>query len=73
MATAVDPVKRITAVELAEALQGSEPVVVLDVRRRDAWANDPERIPGAIWLPLEELPRRATDLGEATHIVLYCD
>ncbi len=29
-----------------------ERVVVLDVRRREAWTTDPAHIPDAIWLPL---------------------
>jgi len=72
MATTGVEVKRITALELAEGLQRGDPIVVLDVRRREAWASNPERIPGATWLPLEELPQRAKDMSPDTRIVLYC-
>lgn len=63
---------RITASELARWLRAGEAVAILDVRRREAWASDPARIPGALWLPLEEVPRRVRDLRRDTHLVVYC-
>jgi rhodanese-related sulfurtransferase len=72
MPMATDEVARITAHELAGYLRQEERLVVLDVRRREAWAADPEHIPGAIWLPLEEVPERTQDLPPDTRIVLYC-
>lgn len=63
---------RITAEALDTAIRGGEALAVLDVRRREAWTSDPTRIPGAVWLPLEEVPQRARELPADTHLVLYC-
>ena len=72
MPTSTDDVERITADELNARLRRGERIAVLDVRRREAWATDPDHIPGAIWVPLEEAEQRARDLPPDTHIVLYC-
>jgi rhodanese-related sulfurtransferase len=63
---------RLTASELETALAGGERVLVLDVRRRDAWTSDPERIPGAVWSPLDELPGLARRLPRDLPLVVYC-
>ena len=67
-----DDATRITPHELAGSLRQGERIVVLDVRRREAWAADPDHIPGAMWVPLEEVPQRTRDLPPDTPIVLYC-
>lgn len=73
MATiSVGDIERITARRLDAARRRGEPVVILDVRRREAWTVDPARIPGAVWLPLEEVPQRARDLPADAHLVVYC-
>lgn len=72
MPNTVYDVERITALELNSRLRRRERIAVLDVRRREAWASDPDHIPGAIWVPLEEAEQRARDLPPDTHIVLYC-
>jgi len=69
-------VDELTVEALAARLDGGAadgpPVVVLDVRHRDAWARDPHRIPGAVWVPLDEIPARARDLPRDAHLVVYC-
>jgi len=67
-----DGVERITPEMLAAAAAGAVPLAILDVRRREAWSADPARIPGARWLPLEEVPRWARQLPRDTHLVVYC-
>ncbi len=63
---------RIAPHKLAGYLRQGERIVVLDVRRREAWVADPDHIPGATWVPLEEVPQRTRELRPDTHIVLYC-
>jgi rhodanese-related sulfurtransferase len=63
---------RITVSELDRRLRAGEALAILDVRRREAWATDPARIPGALWLPLEEVPQRVRELPRDTHLVVYC-
>jgi len=66
-------VGRITARELEGRLRREERLAVLDVRRREAWTTNPARVPGATWVPLEEVPARARELPRETHLVVYCD
>jgi rhodanese-related sulfurtransferase len=63
---------RLTAPELETAMAGGERLLVLDVRRRDAWTSDPERIPGALWIPLDEVPGLARQLPRDLPLVVYC-
>jgi rhodanese-related sulfurtransferase len=63
---------RVSPAEVAEGLRRGERIVVIDVRGRDAWTGEPSRIPGSIWLPLEEIPRRARGLPSDAHLVVYC-
>jgi rhodanese-related sulfurtransferase len=63
---------RITVEDLRARLSRGEKNVLLDVRRREAWTAEPVRIPQALWLPLEEVPRRARDLPRDARIVVYC-
>jgi rhodanese-related sulfurtransferase len=65
-------IERMTPRELDRARRGGEAPVVLDVRRRDAWATEPARIPGAVWVPLDEVPQRARDLPAGVRHVVYC-
>jgi rhodanese-related sulfurtransferase len=72
MTAPTSKVGRITPAALQAARGAGEPVVVLDVRRRDAWSSEPARIPGAVWVPLDEVPHRARDLPADAHLILYC-
>lgn len=72
MSVATNGIGSVTPTELEASLRRGERLIVLDVRRRDAWSESPDRIPGAMWLPLEEVPRRARDLPTDAHLVVYC-
>ena len=64
------PVPEITAVELKRRLDAKEKFVLVDVREQFEW--DIARIPGAILIPLGELPSRMSELDSADEIVLHC-
>ena len=72
MAEASHDVTRITASDVMACRKRGERLGILDVRRREAWSSDPARIPGAIWVPLDEVPRRARELPADAHLVVYC-
>ena len=72
MAESVNNVGRMAASELNARLRQGDRIALLDVRRREAWTADLGHIPGAIWLPLEEVPQRVRDLPRDMQIVLYC-
>ena len=58
--------------EVRQRLDRGEPVVFLDVRNPQAWASSDVKLPGAIRIPLDELPERAGELPRDRPIVAYC-
>ena len=64
------PVPEINVVELKRKLDAKEKFVLLDVREPFEW--DIARIPGAILIPLGELPSRMSELDSADEIILQC-
>ncbi len=65
-----DVVPRIAVQELKAELDAGKPLVVADVRSREAY--DEKHIDGAISMPLAELEQRLSELPESEDIVLYC-
>ncbi len=65
-------VSTIDAAVIAERLTRGEPVLILDVRRRERWSDDREHVPGAVWLPHDEVLRRAHELPRDRDLVVYC-
>jgi sulfur-carrier protein adenylyltransferase/sulfurtransferase len=63
---------RIPVAEARAFLDRGEPVVFLDVRNPQAWAAASVKLPGAIRMPLDELPARAAELPRSGHVVAYC-
>jgi rhodanese-related sulfurtransferase len=61
----------VDAATLAGRLGRHEPVTVLDVRRPDRWAEDRESIPGAVWLPHDQVARRSVAAHDRD-LVVYC-
>lgn len=66
------PASTIEPHALAARLARRDPVVVLDVRRAEAWCKDGARIPGAVWIPHDKIERRADDLPRDRDVVVYC-
>jgi rhodanese-related sulfurtransferase len=63
--------KRATGVSAAEAMElVAEGALVVDVRREWEWRR--QRIPGALFLPLERLPAEAIDLPEDRVLITFC-
>ncbi|HEX8053646.1 MAG TPA: cation:proton antiporter [Thermoleophilaceae bacterium] len=67
-----DDVPRIEAEELAKLLESAEPPVVLDVRSRSGYANDPFQIPGAARVRPDEVSVWAEENERDKLVVLYC-
>ena len=68
-AVTADDVPRITVQELKAALDEGRPVVVVDVRSREAF--DEKHIEGAVPVPSAELEQRLAELPKSADIVLY--
>ncbi len=55
---------------LKRAIDGAEPVQVIDLRTPELYAKG--HVPGAINLTYEELGKRASELDKAKTVVVYC-
>jgi adenylyltransferase/sulfurtransferase len=71
MAAAADP-NEIGAEELARALAGPNPPVLVDVREMWEWDVGNLEAKGAVHIPLAELLDRADELPEGRPVVAYC-
>lgn len=62
--------KEVTALEIVEQLDQGEQLHLIDVREADEVAEG--IIPGAIHIPLGEVPSRVNELNKATAYVVVC-
>ena len=65
-------IARITPRELAERLAGGEDIVVVDLRHSVEFEAEPESIPGALHVPVEEVGERTGEIPQSREIVLFC-
>ncbi|MDD7942686.1 rhodanese-like domain-containing protein [Actinomycetospora lutea] len=63
-------IREITVEQLAAACQGPHPPMLLDVRGRDEYAAG--HVPGAINIPLDELPGRLGELHGDGPVAAIC-
>jgi len=62
----------ISVATLRELLAGPAPPIVLDVRRQQAFTDDPNIIPGALRRLPESVDSWAAELPPGCHVVAYC-
>jgi rhodanese-related sulfurtransferase len=62
----------ISVAELKRMLDRNEDVLVLDVRKRAAFAESPFAIPGEFVISPEDLPERYHELPKDRLIAAYC-
>jgi len=60
----------IEPLDLARRLGAGEPIALLDVR--EPFERELAVLPGDLWIPLRELPRRVDELPADRPIVVYC-
>lgn len=65
-------IDRISPEELHRLMESGEDVVVVDLRHRYDFEATPEGIPGALFMPAEELESRAAEIPRDREVVLYC-
>jgi membrane protein DedA with SNARE-associated domain/rhodanese-related sulfurtransferase len=63
---------KISVDELKQRLDAGDPIMVVDVRHPISLELDPEMIPGALSLLLEEIDHRHHEIPRDREIVLYC-
>jgi hypothetical protein len=66
------PVARISPHRLKERLDRGEPLTIIDVRRAEQVTLDPRKVPGARWIPAEDIAQRATELPREQETIFYC-
>ncbi|MFB7545217.1 rhodanese-like domain-containing protein [Streptomyces zaomyceticus] len=71
LADEVTPASRLPAARLRTALAGANPPLVVDVRTCGE-REETGHIPGAVHIPLSELPGRADELPADRPLVLHC-
>ena len=65
-------IARISPVELKQQMDAGEEVFIVDLRHETEFQNEPQMIPGARRLMMEDIEQRAADIPRDRHIVLYC-
>jgi sulfur dioxygenase len=70
----LNEVHQLSAPELKARIAGANPPLLIDVRQEDEYRGELGHIVGARLIPLNELPERAGELGDAQHreIVTIC-
>lgn len=63
---------KITVDELKERMDAGDPITILDVRHPISMELDPETIPGALNMLLEEIEYRHHEIPRDQEVVLYC-
>jgi membrane protein DedA with SNARE-associated domain/rhodanese-related sulfurtransferase len=65
-------IPRITVEELRQKLDAGETVTVVDLRHPIDFEADPWTIPGALYIPAEQLVRRRRAIPRKSEVVVYC-
>ena len=65
-------VARVTPEELKEMMESGEELAVVDLRRSLEVEHDNLKLPGAIWIDLDELENREQEIPRDKDIILYC-
>lgn len=63
---------RLTPQDLMDKLRQGEPLVIVDLRSRAEFEANPQKLPGAIRMALEELQKRAAEIPRDRDVILYC-
>jgi len=66
-------IARITPEELKRKFDAGEVVMVVDVRHPFEFAAEPQTIPGAFYLPLEDLDKEQSKIPRDEDVILYCN
>lgn len=64
--------RRLTTEDLSERLDGGQPTTIVDLRQRLDYEQTPHIIPGALRIPINEVPRRRPEIPREHDVVLVC-
>jgi rhodanese-related sulfurtransferase len=62
----------LTAAEAKEMLDRGGPIVFVDARNPVAWGQATQKLPGAVRIPVDEVPQHLKDLPPGATAITYC-
>jgi membrane protein DedA with SNARE-associated domain len=65
-------IDRVTPEELLTMIESGEDLAVVDLRRALEVEHDNTKLPGAIWIDLDELEEREQEIPREKDVILYC-
>ena len=65
-------VARVTPEELRDMLDSGQDVVIVDLRRALEVRHDRTKLPGALWIPLEDVERHHDEIPREKEVIVYC-
>jgi membrane protein DedA with SNARE-associated domain len=65
-------VARITPEDLMRMITAGDPIAVVDLRHELEVENDRVKLPGAIWMTLDEIEIRHEEIPRDRQVILYC-
>jgi hypothetical protein len=65
-------VDRVTPQELKRMIESGEDLAVVDLRRALEVDHDNAKLPGAIWIDLDDLDGRQEEIPRDKDVILYC-
>jgi membrane protein DedA with SNARE-associated domain len=65
-------VARVTPEELMKMIESGKDLAVVDLRRSLEVEHDNSKLPGAIWIDLDELEKRQEEIPREKDVILYC-
>ncbi|HTA70934.1 MAG TPA: VTT domain-containing protein [Bryobacteraceae bacterium] len=65
-------IDRVTPEELLKMIESGEDLAVVDLRRALEVIHDNSKVPGAIWIDLDELEAREQEIPREKDVILYC-
>jgi rhodanese-related sulfurtransferase len=63
---------RVTVEEVLTRLDRGEPIVFVDCRNPQAWANSDSKLPGALRVPSDQVDAHLSELPRDRTIITYC-
>ncbi|HLK56564.1 MAG TPA: hypothetical protein VKU00_08370 [Chthonomonadaceae bacterium] len=66
------PSDRIKLEKVRARFEKGEPMTFLDVRHREQVEKDPRTLPNALFIPIEELRQRYTEIPQLHEVIAYC-
>jgi hypothetical protein len=65
-------ISRVTPQELMDMIESGEDLAVVDLRRALEVEYDNLKLPGALWIDLDELEQRQSEIPRDKDVILYC-